>query len=411
MKKHSVFGLLKSGLAIAGAILLSGCGLEIPNASQFLASCDQHRPSVSDRERASVYFISSALPRCRDGRAEITGFRNLPEQVGRAHYDPDSEDVLEIEPAIEFTPSKEWIETVRRDARAANDKLVVFIHGYNNTFVDAFRRGADIERLYQPPWPQRAENIRPVVMIHWPSRASIVSYTFDSASIAWAQDAIDQRLALLTTLADDITLIAHSMGTRAAIRSVLALDRIAEVYVPGKDQKEPVNPDAIKRIVLASGDVDRDAVMRPGGSLDLMMNPAPRSSEQSSSPRRKILIYSSYRDTPIQASRRVHAYARLGTTSCRYDIFQPHRTLGTRGNCHLSAERPGLTVVSTSTVNVPDRLNHADFLDDCSTRAHFRAWLLNLETKRYAEPITHANGELSGYEIIPGSGEDCNSRA
>ena len=121
------------------------------------------------------------------------------------------------------------------------------------------------------------ENV-PLVLLHWPSRANPLSYAVDEATVSWAQGPLDEVLAELSTRAEDITVVAHSMGARAAIRAVLSLDGYRRA-----------RPDRVRRIVLASADEDRDRVLRPGGSVDLMLRH-----------KRQILIYSSYRDTPAR---------------------------------------------------------------------------------------------------------------
>lgn len=416
----------RSTFALLLGSMIAGCSYPIPNASDLLAECEGFQPNKPPEATLSAYFVSSALPRCKDGQARLTVYRNLPEQFGRGHYRPD-DDVKKLDPVVELEPmTAEWFTDLEKHATAAGGKLTVFIHGYNNSFTEAFRRGANIASIYPIPDEESDKRQVPVVVLHWPSRASLTRYTFDEASINWAQHAIEQRLAELTTIASDITLIAHSMGTRAAIRSVLALDRIEKVNIPGKPHAQPVKPYSVKRIVLASGDVDRDAVLRKGGSVDLMIKTEPwleptaldSSSEAVTEPRRNVLIYASFRDTPIQASRTLHGYDRLGSTSCRYDISYNRRKDGTLGNCHRTTDRPGLTVVSTSSVDGPDRLNHADFLDDCTTRAHLKAFLLgdavpNDEMLKYVnvlEPDT-TNGSsdipLTGYEIRPGEVPKC----
>ncbi len=416
----------RSTLALLLGSMIAGCSYPIPNASDLLEECEGFQPNKPAEATLSAYFVSSALPRCKDGEARLTVYRNLPEQFGRGHYRPD-DDVKKLDPVVELEPqAADWFNDLEQHAAAAGGKLTVFIHGYNNSFTEAFRRGANIASIYPIPDEESDKSQVPVVVLHWPSRASLTRYTFDEASINWAQHAIEQRLAELTTIASDITLIAHSMGTRAAVRSVLALDRIEKANVPGKAEAQTVKPDSVKRIVLASGDIDRDAVLRKGGSVDLMIKDKPWLNEQSSDapreassePRRNVLIYASFRDTPIQASRTLHGYDRLGSTSCRYDISYDRRKDGTLGNCHRTTDRPGLTVVSTSSVDGPDRLNHADFLDDCTTRAHLSAFLLgekvpNAKMREYVkvlDPVPSSDGlgtPLTGFEIYAGKVPKC----
>ncbi len=391
-------GLRIAFLGLASALVAS-CGINIPDARSIAATCDRYVASPPANADASVYFVSTAVPQCRpDKDARFLGFRNHQETYGVGHYST-SEKPKKIEPVIEIEQRAVWIDQLKRDVANSGGKLTVFIHGYNNTFVDAFRRGAAISKLY--------DREVPVVVINWPSRAKVAGYTVDEASIAWAQDSISTRLAELTTFADKITVVAHSMGTRAAIKGTLALDRMDKVIVPGMASAQTVHPDAIKRIVLASGDIDRDQVLRVGGSIDQLIKKKPWSVEPELDPRREVLVYASYRDTPIQFSRRLHGYARLGTTSCKHDVeYELHR-LGSEGNCHRTLDRQGLTVVSTSKIDEDGKLNHADFIDSCRTKAHLKAFLTDREPRPYELELSDNTEQRWGYEIDTKGGPEC----
>jgi esterase/lipase superfamily enzyme len=391
--------LWKGVLASLASLVLAGCGISIPDASSIAASCRDYVAVPPDNADASVFFVSSSIPDCdhKDG-ARFLGYRYPGETYGKGYYSTE-EKTKKIKPLVSIETHEQWLNEIEADVIAANGRLTIFIHGYNNTFIDAFRRGAAIHKIQ--------DRDVPVVVINWPSRAKIAGYTVDEASIAWAQDSINNRLAELTTIADDITIIAHSMGTRAAINGTLALDRMRKVRVAGTDQIEEVRPETIKRIVLAAGDVDRDAVLRKGGSIDLLTKRKPWSHEEELSPRRQMLIYASYRDLPIQLSRRVHGYARLGTTSCKHDIDAAKHRLGSEGNCHRTSKRNGLLVVSTSKIDEEGRLNHADFIDNCRTKAHLGAFLRDSETRPYESELPGDSDALSGYEIDIFGGEPC----
>ncbi len=391
--------VLRGALASLAFLVLAGCGISIPDATSIAASCRDYVAVPPDNADASVFFVSSSIPDCdhKDG-ARFLGFRFQGETFGKGYYST-KEKTKKIKPLVGIETHEQWLKEVEAAVIAADGRLTIFIHGYNNTFVDAFRRGAAIYKIH--------DRKVPVVVINWPSRAKIAGYTVDEASIAWAQDSINNRLAELTTIADDITIIAHSMGTRAAINGTLALDRMHKVRVAGSARVKRVNPETIKRIILAAGDIDRDAVLRKGGSIDLLTKRKPWSNEDELNPRRKVLIYASYRDLPIQLSRRVHGYARLGTTSCKHDIDADKHPLGSEGNCHRTSKREGLLVVSTSKIDEEGRLNHADFIDNCRTKAHLGAFLRDAETRPYESELPDSSDALSGYEIDIFGGEPC----
>ena len=357
-------------LAAAALLLLTGCGLNIPDPVPYLAGCATRDFTGAPEGEAQFFFLTSALPDCRTGTLEMAPFRHPVLTYGSGLYGWDAPR-KPMPPVLMQHKEGQWLTAIG-DAVArpkAKGRLLVFIHGYNTTFEEAHEMAAQIREL--------AGADVPLVLFHWPTRASALSYPIDEATIAWAQSPLDAALAQLTTRAEDITIVAHSMGARAAIRSVEALDGYRSA-----------RPDRVRRIVLASADEDRDRVLRKGGSIDLLLRY-----------KRQVLVYASYRDTPLDLSRRAHGYARLGSTDCKYDILFARRVLGKLGNCHRAAPREGLAMVSTSLINPADHYDHNDFIEDCRTRADFAAFLRDAPAPSFRRDI--GDGDLTGYEIAP----------
>ena len=361
---------IRMALAAAALMLLSACGLKLPDPTPYVAGCATTDIAAPPEGEARFFFLSSALPDCRTGTLEMAPFRHPTLTYGTGTYswkEPDEP----TPPELEQHGRAQWLAAIERELAApgVNGRLLVFIHGYNMTFAESHEMAVRVGEL-------AGEEV-PLVLLHWPSRANALSYAVDEATVSWAQGPLDEALAELSARAEDITLVAHSMGARAAIRSVLSLDGYRRA-----------RPDRVRRIVLASGDEDRDRVLRPGGSVDLMLRH-----------KRQILIYSSYRDTPLDLSRRAHGYARLGSTDCRHDILFEKRILGKLGNCHRTAPREGLAPVSTSRIDPADHYDHNDFIEDCRTRADLRAFLRGEPPPPFRRDISE--GDLVGFEIDP----------
>jgi esterase/lipase superfamily enzyme len=357
-------------LAAAAVALLPGCALNIPDPVPYVAGCGTRDFTPAPDSEAQFFFLSSALPDCRTGTLKLAPFRHPVLTYGSGLYAWEAP--REPMPPVLIQHDKEqWLAAIEQQVAspAAKGRLLVFIHGYNTTFDEAHEMAARIGEL--------AGDDVPLVLFHWPSREAALSYPIDEATLSWAQGPLDEALAELTARADDVTIVAHSMGARAAIRSVVALDGFRQA-----------RPDRLRRIVLASADEDRDRVLRKGGSADLMLRF-----------QRQILIYASYRDTPLDLSRRAHGYARLGSTDCKYDILFARRVLGKLGNWHRTAPREGLAMVSTSLINAEDRYDHNDFIEDCRTRADFAAFLRGDPPPPFRRDI--GDDDLAGYEIAP----------
>lgn len=361
---------VRAFIAAAALLLLAACGLKIPDPVPYLAGCATSDYAAAPEGEAQFFLLSSALPDCRTGTLTLAPFRHPVLTYGSGRYSWEAPHEP-LPPVLAQHDHDQWLAAIEQQVASprAGGRLVVFIHGYNTSFVEAHEMAARIGEL--------AGKDVPLVVLHWPSRTSALSYPIDEATIAWAQGPLDEALAELTTRADDITIVAHSMGARAAIRSVVALDGYRDA-----------RPERVRRIVLASADEDRDRVLRKGGSVDAMLRY-----------KRQVLIYASYRDTPLDPSRRAHGYARLGSTDCKYDILFARRILGKLGNCHRAAPREGLAMVSTSLVNAQDLYDHNDFIKDCRTRADFAAFLRDDPPPPFRRDI--GDGDLAGYEIAP----------
>lgn len=351
-------------------LLTGACGLTIPDPVPYLAGCATSDYVAAPEGEPEFFFLSTALPDCRGGALVMAPFRHPVPAYGSGRYGWEAPREP-LSPVLAQHSKEQWLASVEQKVAspAAKGRLLVYIHGYNTTFDEAHEMAARIVEL--------AGKDVPVVVLHWPTREGALSYAVDEATVSWAQGTLDDTLAELSTRAEDITVVGHSMGARAAIRSVVALDGF-----------RGARPDRVRRIVLASADEDRDRVLRKGGSADELLRY-----------QRQVLVYASYRDAPLDLSRIAHGYARLGSTDCKYDILFARRVLGKLGNCHRTSPRAGLAMVSTSLINAEDRYDHNDFIEDCRTRADFAAFLRGDPPPPFRRDI--GDGDLAGYEIAP----------
>lgn len=109
----------------------------------------------------------------------------------------------------ELEPAASFFEGIASDISATPEQsALIFVHGYNVSFVDAARRTA-----------QMADDLQfsgVPVFFSWPSRAKYQSYTVDERNIEWAELDIKDFLRdfMEKTKATHVYLVAHSMGTR-----------------------------------------------------------------------------------------------------------------------------------------------------------------------------------------------------
>ncbi len=164
-----------------------------------------------------------------------------------------------------------------------NSYVLVFIHGYNNTFVDAAKRAAQLgSDLGVPP--------NNMFLFSWAARNHTLEYTVDEATI-------DTNEIYLRSFLNDVAhaapgrkihIIVHSMGNRALLRVVTS-------SVMGAASNNAVH---FGQIILAAADVDKD----------LFAQLAPNYLQVAD----RITVYLSPYDYAVGASDFVHAYPRVG---------------------------------------------------------------------------------------------------
>ena len=166
---------------------------------------------------------------------------------------------------------------------SAKKSSFLFVHGYNVTFADAARRTAQMS--YDLKFDGEP------VFYSWPSKAEVAGYTMDEANIKWAQTNIKHFVIdyLDRSGAEEIFLIAHSMGNRGLTRAII--EALSE---------RPELKSKIKEVILAAPDIDADVFKR-----DI----APKMAELIQKP---ITLYVSADDVALEASKKVHGYPRAG---------------------------------------------------------------------------------------------------
>ena len=188
---------------------------------------------------------------------------------------------------------------------------LVFIHGYNVSFENAAIRAAQIGCDLKVPGA--------TAFFSWPSRGSVLAYPVDEATIEASEGALTQFLVdfALNCGADQVDVIAHSMGNRGLLR---ALQRIAANAELGGRVK-------FGQVILAAPDVDRDLFLELAG---LYSKHAARTT-----------LYASDRDLPVHASSKLHDAPRAG-------YYRPYTVA------------PGVDTIAVPAFNI-DLLGHGYF--------------------------------------------------
>jgi len=158
----------------------------------------------------------------------------------------------------------------------------VFVHGYNVTFEDAARRTAQM--AYDLNF-QGAP-----IFYSWPSQARVMDYVKDEQNVEWTQPHLEIFLQDLVarTDAQNIYLVAHSMGNRALTRAFAQL-------VTDK----PELAARVKELILTAPDIDAD-VFKTQIAPKLVKLGTP------------VTLYASATDQALEVSREVHGAPRAG---------------------------------------------------------------------------------------------------
>lgn len=161
-------------------------------------------------------------------------------------------------------------------------EVVIFVHGFNNTFAEGLYRLAQMAHDLQLPG----------VAMHysWPSAAQPLGYVYDRDSALIARDGLEAMIAEVRAAgAERIVLIAHSMG------SALTMETLRQMAIRG----DRASLARIGGVILMSPDIDVDVFRAQARAVGTLPQP--------------FLIFGSQRDRVLTLSARLTGQAeRLG---------------------------------------------------------------------------------------------------
>jgi len=222
---------------------------------------------------------------------------------------------------VSVTPVKTDVEMAGwvRPHLTKSRRVMVFVHGFNNTFEDSVYRFAQIVH-------DSGADVAPVIFT-WPSRASVFDYNYDKESTNYSRDALEQILRAIVREPEvkDITVMAHSMGSWLTVEALRQM-AIRDGRVNAK----------ITDVILASPDLDVDVFSK---QFLAMGKQHPR-----------FTLFTSRDDKALALSRRISGNIdRLGQID---PSIEPYRS---------ELERAGITVIDLTQLKAGDRLNHGKF--------------------------------------------------
>lgn len=204
---------------------------------------------------------------------------------------------------ISLLEKKYFFDRLAKDIEESDKKSTfLFVHGYNTSFSEAAKRTAQIS--YDLKFDGKA------VFYSWPSQASTFRYGRDEENIEWSQKNIKRFLQdyLSKCKAEEIYLVAHSMGNRGLTRALI------EVL-----EDQPELRSKIKEIILAAPDIDADVFKN-----DI----APQMVSKAKKP---ITLYVSSDDLALKASKLLHGNDRAGDAGDKMVIVNGVETIDATG--------------------------------------------------------------------------------
>jgi esterase/lipase superfamily enzyme len=238
--------------------LLAGCGrppeligIDNPETpAESVEGVSRHRIFITTTREASevvgAFFSGERAPDLGLASVDVTvppmHVTGQLERPQRLPPNPLTEFAV-VDPVVYSTDDLFIAEVNRELARrpAADRKILLFVHGYNNTTSDAILRlGQFVEDTGFTGVP---------VLFTWASAAKAPRYVYDLNSALVARGKVAEMAAILNrTRATSVDVFAHSMG------SFLTMEGLVDAEQEGRLNKG----NTIDSIMLASPDIDID---------------------------------------------------------------------------------------------------------------------------------------------------------
>tara|TARA_R110002126_G_scaffold44671_10_gene127216 strand:- start:34829 stop:36082 length:1254 start_codon:yes stop_codon:yes gene_type:complete len=382
------FCLFLSPLLVSACISPVAYG-PIPH-SDYVAN-DRCRPSPRPEEQFAdkPYFaVISRLPDCRTEPVVLLSQRSDTVRYARFGTPADMEITdtkgkvrTEERVPLALASNQQWWDDLAAETEKHDGRILLYVHGFKETFFTSARDSAQIARLSGLEIP--------IVHYSWPSQGEFLKYAADETNMYYNER---QFRSFLTRLAQqpwtkEIILVAHSLGVRLAIPAIEFVDR----------NSSNADSSNISNIILASPDIDRQDFERDIAETVLTMRRVNNN--------RRITVYVSARDRALGLSYNFHGYPRLGRPDC-FNPFEaaslreqgyPERCYAAKTTYDTEPEKSGLTIIDTTAVS-RGQSGHGDYLRSALACSDFAAVVNGTESKTSKRKATRL---LHVFELVP----------
>ncbi len=253
-------------------------------------------PSVSREIFIATNRASSDGPQ-RRGRSEETRYLKYAVRIPSEHRPgnlrlaagrPDPRRDFLYSERLAYERSEEFYEAIRRRLRGLSKddrEIVLYVHGFNNTFSEGVAQLAQMEHDL---------GLTGVgVHFSWPSAASPLGYAYDRDSVLFSRDALEFLLRRLAKVSSGrVIVVAHSIGSQLIMETL----RQIELGSAGWSQRN------LRGVVLISPDIDVDVFRQQASRIGKLPRP--------------FFVFTSERDRVLGLSARITGERnRLGTVT------------------------------------------------------------------------------------------------
>jgi Alpha/beta hydrolase of unknown function (DUF900) len=378
--------LLAIGLSACAASVDYG---KIPHA-QYVADprCDPAAPTGGNPGAEALFIATTRLPDCRTEALGLTNFRSEKMRYGRfgepRTVKPAKGNSQDVVP-LAFQSEASWWADLQARAVKSNGRVLVYVHGFRETFFTTSRDSFQIARLTGFDGP--------VIEYSWPSEGALLGYAVDETNMYWDGRNFQKFLQKLARQpwTKEIVLVSHSLGARLVLPAVEFVDLTSS----SQDSSN------ISNIILASPDVDREDFERDIAEEVL--------SARRVNNDRRITVYVSAKDKALALSRGIHGYPRLGSPFC-FNPFEaaaltaqglPARCYAAKFKYDVAPQKSGLTIIDTTDVSRKNT-GHSDFLSSAPACLDFKAVAAGDRDRKEGRTPTHLSHVFT-LEAVPGA--------
>lgn len=182
-----------------------------------------------------------------------------PGKFSVSYRNPNPNKHFTIASETDLPTQEAFLHVVNQElaARAPADRdVVVFVHGYFNSYANAVYRSAQVVEDLK---------VRGVVVpFSWPSAGNALGYTYDRESVLYSRNDFESLLRLLSrSNARRVIVVAHSMGSALAMETM----RQIELQTPGWSNRN------IAAVALISPDVPIDLFRQQASQINPLPTP------------------------------------------------------------------------------------------------------------------------------------------